>query len=149
MPRKTKIQQQIEGRVNKLKEIQATLENSEEVQEYLICESLSYQEQQRLRAMWDKYFEDVKKTTAYKLYQICRYGFKKKRMDVVKRAARLARIRRENGVRELQKPSGFDPVGLSNSHKVIRYLQIADQLEHIYAEYQDTQAEFMKDLFNS
>jgi hypothetical protein len=82
------------------------------------------EEQKRQIKEWDDYYEAVKKTKAYKRWQMQKEAFAKNDMALVKRIAEVSRRAREEKREELTKPKGVDFYSLYYSDEYQHYLRL-------------------------
>ena len=73
------------------------------------AERMTSQEFERRVAIWNKYYENVRETEAYQLFQAQRAAFKNRDMELVKKIAERQREKMEKRDFELVKPPFADP----------------------------------------
>jgi len=86
------------------------------------------EEQRRLMSEWDKYYEDVKETNAYKRYQMQKEAFKKRDFDLVKRIANVSRKALRENKHQLAKPKGIDFELLYHNSQYQWYLKLKNEV---------------------
>lgn len=87
---------------------QATMEQTREIKEYLIWTKLTFADKDKIKMMWDNYFEKVKSTRAHAILQEMRVAVRKEDMNKIKQL-RAECKRLLESPSELPKPPGRDP----------------------------------------
>ena len=90
--------------------------------------SQPWEERQRQIKEWDDYYEAVKKTKAYRRWEMQREAFKKGDLALVKKIAAVSRRAREEGRFELTKPAGVDFYSLYLGSDFQRYKRLKGEV---------------------
>ncbi len=92
---------------------------------------LSHDEQLKVLADWDKYYEDVKETPSYMIFQEQRIAASKNDWGRVKELAQDARKIKENKDYVLKKPTSIDPWDFNQNMDIKGYLEIEEKMKEL------------------
>lgn len=121
--------QEKKERKQKLQDALNELEKTQEIKDYKYYLSLSYREREVLKTDWDRYFEKVKTTKAYKRFwkmrDIWNVG---NNNEQIKEWSSRAAEQVKNGSFELPKPYGRDPVEYLKNDIYLKYEYIKGEI---------------------
>lgn len=93
--------------------------------------ALSHEDQLKILTDWDKYYEDVKRTPSYMIFQEQREASRKGNLTRVKELAQDARKIKENKDYILKKPTSIDPWEFSNNEAIKAYEQLQKVIKEL------------------
>jgi len=128
---KTKTKEEIQKEEIKLTQRLSELKRNGVVKTYLSYLDLPLSERDRIKGEWDKYFNDVRNTVAFKRYGEQSKALRAGDLRTVRDLAMEARIDLHYGKWELNQPPGYDPVWMANCDRVREYYVIRGRLDSI------------------
>lgn len=110
-------------------EIKSELEKIPVVKEYIKFNNLSPRDQQYIWNQWNQYYEDVKKTPTYALYQAIREAFGAKDMARFRMLQKEMKQMKQDGIiPSLTQPKGLDPMTFYHDQSVLQYKSILSEI---------------------
>lgn len=88
-------------------------------------------EKQRIQADWDEYYKSCAESTENELFKAMRKAFKEKNMVRFKELQKQARQMLKNGISEINKPSGYDPMWWDMSDIGNQYKSLSIELDRL------------------
>lgn len=149
----------LEDRLIKIKRIKSCLETGQKpygnrvsmgiISEWESFIKLTHPEQMKIWADWEKYYQDVKETPSYALFQEQRAAEAKKDWARVKDLAEQAKEMRKNGDHiTLKKPSTVDP--WEYNYGVVKFYKDCEKaIEEMNRELNMPELEEASNIFNS
>jgi hypothetical protein len=111
-------------------DIKNLLEKNQVVKDLIAFIKLPVREQQRIFDLWEKYYEDVKGTTQYQLYQAMREAYAKRNFGRFKELqAEMQQMQKDEVIPELKKPPYVEPLTMYNDQLVIRYRNVLQEIK--------------------
>jgi len=108
---------------------------------------LSHNDQVKILNDWDKYYEDVKQTPSYMIFQEMRKASRKGNITRVKELANDAKQIRENKDYILKKPTSIDPWEFRNNEAIKAYEQLQEVIKELTNYPDNFQDEDLGDVF--
>lgn len=121
-------------RLIKLNLIKQRLEDKSIIKTWIEYEKLTFKEKDYLKEDWDKYFNNVKETKAYKRYIIQRKHLKNNNVGLVREFSKKANEQISNQSWEKQKPALEDPIFLLSYQDVKQYQEVLKEIKSIVEE---------------
>jgi len=109
---------------------------------------LSHDEQLKILAEWDKYYEDIKQTPAYLIFYEQRAAAHKNDWGRVKELSKDAKLIHEKKDYVLTKPTSIDPWDFNNNMDIKAYLEIEEKMKELTNYSEVKQDMDLKDVFS-
>lgn len=123
--------------------------NSDKVKLYIKWLEMKTKEKSNCFNLWNKYYDDVRKTKGYRLYKAMSKSCKKNdlaRIRELKEFSSKLRIRHEGGNFEIEKPKMVNPYDFLQSQDVYMYKQAKQRLDDLNKESQEIES-VAKEIF--